>query len=69
MAVVRRFDLLVRREEARREQKTVAWIMKLHRRGESLRGIAKRINERGVEPKRSSRWLHSSVLRIVRRIA
>src|SRR6516225_11944981 len=51
------------------EQKTVAWIMKLHRRGESLRGVAKRLNERGFEPKRASRWLHSSVLRIVKRNA
>jgi site-specific DNA recombinase len=50
-----------------KEQKAVAWILKLHRRGESLRGIAKRLNDRGVEPKRASRWLHSSVLRIVKR--
>jgi DNA invertase Pin-like site-specific DNA recombinase len=55
--------------ENAQEQRTVAWIMKLHRRGESLRGIAKRLNDRGVEPKRASRWLHSSVLRIVKRTA
>jgi site-specific DNA recombinase len=55
--------------EIPKEQKTVAWIMKLHRRGESLRGIAKRLNNRGVVPKRASRWLHSSVLRIVKRTA
>jgi hypothetical protein len=31
--------------------------------------LAKRLNDRGVEPKRASRWLHSSVLRIVKRTA
>jgi hypothetical protein len=55
--------------ENTQEQKTVAWIMKLHRQGESLRGIAKRLNDRGVEPKRANLWLHSSVLRIVKRTA
>jgi site-specific DNA recombinase len=55
--------------ENAKEQKTVAWIMKLHKQGESLRGIAKRLNDRGIEPKRATQWLHSSVLRIVKRAA
>jgi site-specific DNA recombinase len=55
--------------ENAREQKIVAWIMKLHKRGESLRGIAKRLNERGFQLKRATQWLHSSVLRIVKRAA
>jgi DNA invertase Pin-like site-specific DNA recombinase len=55
--------------ENAKEQKAVAWILKLHQRGESLRGIAQKLNDRGIEPKRASRWLHSSVLRIVQRPA
>lgn len=55
--------------ENAKEQKAVAWILKLHKRGESLRGIAKQLNDHGIEPKRASRWLHSSVLRIVQRPA
>jgi site-specific DNA recombinase len=55
--------------ENAKEQKAVAWILKLHKRGESLRGIAKLLNDRGVEPKRATQWLHSSVLRIVKRTA
>ncbi|HEV3194352.1 MAG TPA: recombinase family protein, partial [Polyangiaceae bacterium] len=53
--------------EYAKEQRAVTWIMKLHRRGASLRGIAKQLNDRGVEPKRASWWIHSSVLRIVKR--
>jgi site-specific DNA recombinase len=55
--------------ENAKEQKAVAWILILHKRGESLRGIAQRLNDRGIEPKRATRWLHSSVLRIVKRPA
>jgi site-specific DNA recombinase len=55
--------------ENAKEQKICVWILKLHRRGESLRGIAKRLNDRGIEPKRATQWLHSSVLRIVKRAA
>jgi site-specific DNA recombinase len=55
--------------ENAKEQKICAWILKLHKRGESLRGIAKRLNDRGIEPKRATQWLHSSVLRIVKRAA
>ncbi len=55
--------------ENAKEQRAVAWIMKLHKRGESLRGIAKRLNDRGIQPKRAMPWLHSSVLRIVKRAA
>jgi site-specific DNA recombinase len=50
------------------EQKTVALIRKLHLGGESLRGIAKKLNDRGIVPKRAKTWLHSSVLRIVKRL-
>jgi site-specific DNA recombinase len=55
--------------ENTKEQRTVAWILKLHRQAESLRGIAKRLNDRGIQPKRATHWLHSSVLRIVKRAA
>jgi site-specific DNA recombinase len=55
--------------ENAKEQKAVAWILKLHQRGESLRGIAQKLNDRGIEPKRANRWIHSSVLRIVQRPA
>jgi site-specific DNA recombinase len=55
--------------ENAKEQKICAWILQLHKRGESLRGIAKRLNDRGIEPKRATHWLHSSVLRIVKRAA
>jgi DNA invertase Pin-like site-specific DNA recombinase len=52
-----------------KDQKTVAWILKLHRQGESLRDIPKWLNDRGIEPKRATQWLHSSVLLIVKRAA
>jgi site-specific DNA recombinase len=52
-----------------KEQKAVAWILKLHKKGESLRAIAQKLNDRGIEPKRADRWIHSSVLRIVHRPA
>ena len=52
-----------------REQKALVWIGRLHRDGKSLRAIAALLNDRGVEPKRGGRWLHSSVLRIVKRPA
>jgi DNA invertase Pin-like site-specific DNA recombinase len=55
--------------ENAKEQKIRAWILQLHKRGESLRGIAKRLNDRAIEPKRATQWLHSSVLRIVKRAA
>jgi site-specific DNA recombinase len=55
--------------ENAKEQKICTWILLLHKRGESLRGIAKRLNERGIEPTRATQWLHSSVLRIVKRAA
>jgi DNA invertase Pin-like site-specific DNA recombinase len=52
-----------------KEQRTMAWILRLHKQGQSLRAIAQKLNDRGIEPKRASRWLHSSVLRIVQRPA
>src|SRR5262249_33965196 len=52
-----------------RERKAIAWIARLHRDGKSLRVIAALLNDRGIEPKRGGRWLHSSVLRIVKRPA
>jgi DNA invertase Pin-like site-specific DNA recombinase len=64
-----RFTQAGRLIENAKEQRVVRWILRLHKRGESLRGIAKRLNDRGVEPKRANRWLHSSVLRIVKRTA
>jgi site-specific DNA recombinase len=51
------------------EQRAVAWIRQLHSQGTSLRQIADMLNEKGVEPKRAKKWLHSSVLRIVKRPA
>jgi hypothetical protein len=37
--------------------------------GKSLRQIAAILNDRGIKPKRGKRWVHSSVLRIVKRKA
>jgi Recombinase len=51
------------------EQRAVAWIRQLHSQSTSLRQIADMLNEKGVEPKRAKKWLHSSVLRIVKRSA
>ena len=53
--------------ENRGEQKALAWIRELHDEGKSLREIAELLNGRGIKPKRSKRWAHSSVLRIVGR--
>jgi len=64
-----RFTRAGRLVENAKEQRIVRWILKLHKRGESSRGIAMRLNDRGIEPKRATRWLHSSVLRIVKRVA
>src|SRR5215469_6279557 len=50
--------------ENRGKQKALAWIRELHEEGKSLREIAELLNGRGIKPKRSKRWAHSSVLRI-----
>ncbi len=55
---------LIRNE---REQRIIAWMRQLKGKGKSLRRIAALLNDRGVEPKRAKRWLHSSVLRILAR--
>src|SRR5258707_3160034 len=55
--------------ENAKEQKAIAWILKLHKRGEFLRGIGQRLNDRGIEPKRASRWLHARGLGIIRQPA
>ncbi len=41
--------------ENAKEQKAVAWILKLHKRGESLRTIAQKLNDRGIEAGASPR--------------
>jgi len=51
------------------EQRAAAWIKELHEQGTSLRQIADILNAKGIEPKRAKKWLHSSVLRIVKRPA
>jgi DNA invertase Pin-like site-specific DNA recombinase len=56
--------ILVRNEK---EQRAIVWMRQWHRHGKSLREIAALLNDRGVEPKRAKRWLHSSVLRILAR--
>jgi site-specific DNA recombinase len=53
----------------KKEQRAIAWMRELQRDGKSLRQIAALLNDRGVEPKRAKRWLHSSVLRILARTA
>jgi hypothetical protein len=58
--------ILVRNE---REQRAIAWMRQLQRDGKSLRQIAAMLNERGIEPKKAKKWLHSSVLRILARTA
>jgi site-specific DNA recombinase len=52
-----------------REQGAIVWMRQWHKDGKSLRQIAALLNDRGVEPKRAKRWLHSSVLRILARTA
>jgi DNA invertase Pin-like site-specific DNA recombinase len=58
--------ILVRNEK---EQRAIVRMRQWHRDGKSLRQIATLLNDRGVEPKRAKRWLHSSVLRILARTA
>jgi DNA invertase Pin-like site-specific DNA recombinase len=53
--------------ENQREQRVFALIRQLRAEGRSLRKIAEVLNERGVQPKRSERWSHSSVVRILAR--
>lgn len=43
--------------------------MELHDQGKSLSQIAAMLNDRGIKPKRGQPWVHSSVLRIVKRLA
>jgi DNA invertase Pin-like site-specific DNA recombinase len=52
-----------------KEQRAIVWMKQWQRDGKSLRKIAAMLNDRGVEPKRAKRWLHSSVLRILARTA
>jgi DNA invertase Pin-like site-specific DNA recombinase len=51
----------------KKEQQTIRWMKRAREQGKSLRQIATVLNDRGVEPKRAKRWLHSSVLRILAR--
>jgi site-specific DNA recombinase len=53
--------------ENAKEQKARAWILKMHKQGTSLRGIAKKLNDRGIKPKRSNRWIYSTIIGILKR--
>lgn len=43
------------------EQRIISKIRRMRRRGKSLRGIAKHLNERGIPSKRDARWHHSTI--------
>jgi DNA invertase Pin-like site-specific DNA recombinase len=51
------------------EQAVIAEIRELRRRGATLRGIAKQLNERGRRTRRGTLWRLESVARVIRRSA
>jgi DNA invertase Pin-like site-specific DNA recombinase len=55
--------------ENAREQKVIARMKLLHAEGLSYRGIAARLDEEGIRPKRGKRWIHTTVKTILLRNA
>jgi hypothetical protein len=41
----------------------------MHAEGMSYRGIAVRLDEEGIRPKRGKRWIHTTVKSILNRVA
>jgi site-specific DNA recombinase len=58
-----------RLEENTREQTIIAYMRRLRAQGFSYRGIAARLDEEGILPKRGRRWIHTTVKSILTRDA
>jgi site-specific DNA recombinase len=52
-----------------REQMVIAWMRRLRAEGISYRGIAARLDDEGILPKRGRRWIHTTVKSILTRDA
>jgi site-specific DNA recombinase len=52
-----------------REQMVIAWMRRLRAEGLSYRGIAARLDDEGILPKRGRRWIHTTVKGILARDA
>ena len=52
-----------------REQRVIAWMRRLRAEGISYRGIAARLDDEGILPKRGQRWIHTTVKSILVRNA
>jgi DNA invertase Pin-like site-specific DNA recombinase len=55
--------------ENAREQKIIARMLQLQAEGMSYRGIAVRLDNEGILPKRGKRWIHTTVKSILARKA
>jgi len=55
--------------ENAREQKIIARMRRMQAEGMSYRGIAVRLDSEGIRPKRSKRWIHTTVKSILARNA
>jgi len=55
--------------ENAREQKVIARMRRMQAEGMSYRGIAVRLDEEGIRPKRGKRWIHTTVKSILSRNA
>src|SRR5215831_1226188 len=55
--------------ENAREQKVIARMRRMQAEGMSFRGIAVRLDEEGIRPKRGKRWIHTTVKSILARNA
>jgi hypothetical protein len=55
--------------ENAREQKIIARMRRMQADGMSYRGIAVRLDEEGIRPKRGKRWIHTTVKSILARNA
>src|SRR6516162_7342916 len=55
--------------ENAREQKIISRMRRMHAEGMSYRGIAVRLDEEGIRPKRGKRWIHTTVKSILARNA
>jgi hypothetical protein len=51
------------------EQKIIARMRRLRAEGLSYRGIAVRLDNEGIRPKRGKRWIHTTVKSILSRAA
>ena len=52
-----------------REQEIIARIRRLREEGLSYRGIATRLGQEGIRPKRGTRWIHTTIKGILERNA